>query len=142
PAGRLADVDEAACRLLDYSRDALLQLALVDLTPLPPGSEAARVVQAQLAQARAAPATFDTTARRRDGSLVPLRLRVQALEAPQGPVLRAVAYDLSAEQQAQGRTLAGQEARLLPELGAGLAHELNSPLAVVLGHTEMLLDES
>jgi PAS domain S-box-containing protein len=141
-AGRIVDVDEACCRLLDYPREEVLRLALWELSPFPPGIDAADVVHTQVEQARAAPITFETTARRRDGSLVPLRVRVQTFDSPHGPVIRGVAYDVSAEKRTQLRTLEAEKMRLLAEISSGIAHEINSPLAVVLGNTEMLLDES
>jgi len=141
-AGRLVDVDEACCRLLDYPRETMLQLALWDVSPFPAGIDAADVVRTQMEQARAAPVTFETTARRRDGSLVPLRVRVRTFDSPHGPVVRGVAHDVSAEKRTQLRALEAEKMRLLAEISSGLAHQINSPLAVVLGNTEMLLDES
>jgi PAS domain S-box-containing protein len=141
-AGRIVDVDEACCRMLDYPRDVMLRLALWDVSPFPPGIDAAHVVSTQVEQARAAPVSFETTARRRDSSLLPLRVRVQTFDTPQGPVIRGVAFDLSAEKRAQVLALESEKMRLLAEIGSSLAHEINSPLAVVLGNTEMLLDES
>jgi len=141
-AGRIIDADEACCRLLGYPRDLMLRLALWDISPFPPGIDGAHVVRTQIEEARATPVTFETTARRRDGSLLPLRVRVQTFDAPRGPVIRGVAHDLSAEKRAQVRALESEKMRLLAEIGSGLAHQINSPLAVVLGNTEMLLDES
>jgi PAS domain S-box-containing protein len=139
--GRIVDVDEACCRLLDYPRAVLLQLALWDVSPFPPQVDGAEFVQSQVELARATPITFETTARRRDGSLLPLRVRMQTLDSPRGPVVRGVAHDVSAERRAQVRALEAEKMRLLAEVGSGLAHEINSPLAVVLGNAEMLLDE-
>jgi PAS domain S-box-containing protein len=141
-AGRIVDADEACCRLLDYPREELLQLALWDVSPFPPQVDGLQFVRNQVEQGRAAPMTFETTCRRRDGSLLPVRVRVRTLDTPRGPVVQGVAYDISAQKRTQVRALEAEKMRLLAEIGAGLAHEINSPLAVVLGNTEMLLDES
>ena len=141
--GQLVDVDEAACRVLDYPREVLLQRTMAELVPLPPGVEwveGLRPAMEQLLSGKAV--TFDSTMRRRDGSLVPHRVQLQAFSSPEGPVVRGVCRDISAEKRAQVRASEAEKMRLLREIGSGLAHEINSPLAVVLGNTEMLLDET
>lgn len=138
---RLIDVDEAACRILGYSRAELLQRGIVDLIPLPPGVDPAqaliplreRVFQGQ-------PVTFDATLRRRDGGLIPVRVHLEALSTTEGPVVRGVVRDLTLDKQLDVQAMRVEKMYLLSEIGSGLAHHLNTPLAVVLGNTELLLE--
>jgi PAS domain S-box-containing protein len=139
----LIDADDAACRILGYPREVLLQRGVGDVIPLPPWADEHDTlgnIREQLL--RGASFTYDTTIRRRDNTLIPARMRLQMLPLPDGTlVTRAVLRDLSNEKQASLHALQAEKQRLLQEVGAGLAHELNTPLAVVLGNVEMTLDE-
>jgi len=137
------DADQAACRILGYPREVLLQRSMRDIIPLPPGSERVDTLAAVRDQMlRGLPITFDTLVRRRDGAPLPVRLTIQRVDpSSDPPVYRCTFWDLSQEKDAQVRTLVTEKQRLLQEMGSAIAHELNTPLAVVLGNTEMLLDE-
>src|SRR5581483_3322710 len=136
------DLDEAACRILGYSREVLLKCAMPDIIPLPPGGEKVDTlagVRDQMLQG--IPISFDTIARRRDGSLFPIRLMIQRVTDATPPVYRCIFSDLSHEQNSQLQAIQKEKQRLLQEIGSSLAHEMNSPLAVILGNLEMVLEE-
>lgn len=140
--GQVIDVDEAACRILGYSRQDMLQRSLVDLIPIPPGvDESQALIPLRERVFQGAPVTFDASLRRRDGGLLPVRVHLQSLALPGGPVVRGVVRDLSMDKHTDTESVRAEKMRLLSEIGSGLAHHLNSPLAVVLGNAEMLLEE-
>lgn len=138
---QVIDADEAACRILDYPRELLLQCTLADLVPLPPWADRVDNLGGIRAQMMRESVTFDTLVRRRDGTLLPVRLELRVFPQPDGFVSRGVLRDLSREKRAQAQAIQSEKMRLLEEIGAGLAHELNTPLAVVLGNLEMALAE-
>jgi PAS domain S-box-containing protein len=137
------DVDDAACRILGYPRERLLQRAISDMIPLPPGSEnvdTLAAVREQMIQGIAI--TYDTIVRRRDGAIIPVRMTIQRVMSIQDRVIFRVTFsDLSREMDAQLHTLEREKQRLLQEIGSAIAHEVNTPLAVVLGNLEMMLEE-
>jgi signal transduction histidine kinase len=137
------DADEAAVRILGFPRDVLLQRALVDIMPMPalagPGDNLA-AIRGELLEGKSF--TFDTVVRRRDGTLIPVRLELRNWPVPDGFIGRGIFHDLRAEEHAQAQAMQTEKLRILSEIGSGLAHALNSPLAVVLGNTEMLLSET
>jgi PAS domain S-box-containing protein len=136
------DACEAASRILGYSRETLLQRTVADLIQLPPWADKVDLLEGVREQLLAGiPITYDTTMRRRDGTLIPVRQTLQRVTAPQGFVYRATYSDLSGEKQAQLRALQAEKQRLLQEIGSGLAHELNTPLAILMGNVEMALEE-
>lgn len=139
---RIVDADAAACRILGYPREALLQHTIPELFPMPPWAENVDTLEAVREQLlRGIPITHDTTIRRRDGSLMPVRMTLQMLTTPEGRVSRGILSDLSMESRAQLQTLQAEKMRLLEEIGSALAHELNTPLSIVMGNTEMVLEE-
>ncbi|HEY7063850.1 MAG TPA: ATP-binding protein [Chloroflexota bacterium] len=139
----IIDADEAAARVLGYPREELLRLALFDIMPMPaldsPVDNLA-AIRGELVGGKSF--VFDTVVRRRDGSLIPVRLELRNWPTPEGFVGRGVFHDLRAEERAQAQALQTDKVRLLGEIGSGLAHALNSPLAIVMGNTEMLLSET
>lgn len=139
---QVIDADAAACRILDYSREQLLQLTLADLVPLPPWADRVDNLGGIREQMMREPITFDTLVRRRDGTLLPVRLQLRVFPHPEGFVSRGVLRDLSQEKRAQAEAIQSEKLRLLEEIGAGLAHELNTPLAVVLGNLELALADA
>jgi PAS domain S-box-containing protein len=141
--GHIIDADEAACRILGYARQDLLKLRLVDLIPLPPGvDESQALIPLRERVFQGAPVNFDASLLRRDGRLIPVRVNLQAIPLSDGPVVRGVLRDLSMDRQADAQAVRVEKMRLLSEIGSGLAHHLNSPLAIVLGNAEMLLEEA
>jgi PAS domain S-box-containing protein len=136
------DADEAACRVLGYPRAVLLQHSVRDLIPLPPGADRVDTLASVRDHLlRGIPITYETIVRRRDGSLLPVRMTMQRMLHVEGVVYRGIFLDLSREREAQVRAVQMEKQRLLQEIGASLAHELNSPLSVILGNLEMVLEE-
>jgi two-component system phosphate regulon sensor histidine kinase PhoR len=80
------------------------------------------------------PSLFEAEAVRRDGSIVPIEIRARFLRDKEGkPVgILATLRDISAR-----RALEQQRSEFLTML----THDIKSPLAVVLGYAELLLDE-
>lgn len=136
------DADEAACRILGYPREVLLRHTVGDLIPLPPGADKVdTLASVRNHLLRGIPITYETIVRRRDGSLLPVRMTMQRITAVENVVYRGIFVDLSREREAQVRAVQVEKQRLLQEIGASLAHELNTPLSVILGNLEMVLDE-
>jgi signal transduction histidine kinase len=139
----VVDADDAAVRILGYPREALLSRLLSEVIPMPPWADQVDNLAGIRRDLLAGKAfTFDTVVRRHDRSLIPVRLELRNYPVADGFIGRGVFHNLRAEEQAQARTLQAEKQRMLAEIGSGLAHALNSPLAIILGNTEMLLSET
>lgn len=91
---------------------------------------------------------FETVLRRKDGTEMPVLLSSRKIDFRGKPVLVTYTFDLTErlameEEIDQQRELLHQSEKLsaLGELLAGVAHELNNPLSVVVGHSLMLEEE-
>ncbi len=138
--GRVLDADGGASRLLGYSREDLLRMALPDFSPLPPGvdeQEAHREFLARLSEAQAL--TYEASTRRNDDSLFPVRVQLEVLERGDQRVIRGIVWDLSERKEAQARLLRTERLRILGQMASGVAHDLNNTLAHVLGNLQLLL---
>jgi PAS domain S-box-containing protein len=58
------------------------------------------------------------------------------------PHVMVVARDITESKQIEAQLFNTQKLASLGELSAGIAHEINNPIAIILGFTEMLLDKS
>jgi signal transduction histidine kinase len=129
--------------MLGYTREVLLQLRVADLIRLPPWADKVDLLEGVRPQLLAGlPVTYDTTLSRRDGSLIPVRQTLQRVASAEGFAYRATYSDLSGEKQMQLQAMQAEKQRLLQEIGSGLAHELNTPLAILLGNVEMAIEEA
>jgi two-component system NtrC family sensor kinase len=74
----------------------------------------------------------------RDGSRFPISLHLSPIFAPDGSLegVVAIAADIRAEKELQERFARAERLAAAGQLAAGLAHEVNNALAVILGQVE------
>ena len=75
--------------------------------------------------------TIETTARRKNGDRFPVDIALSSVELPEGLILMASIRDLSERQKMQARVSQAEKLASLGLLSAGVAHEINNPLAYV-----------
>jgi len=143
--GRILEVNEAACRQLGYSRAELLGMQIGDIAqPVNGGFEAVKA-----SMEASGKAFIQGQHRQKDGTLVSVEVALSAFELDGATGLLGVARDVT------GRLRAEEErARLVEQLhqatkmesvgrlAGGVAHDFNNLLAVIIGATEMAIDEA
>ncbi len=95
---RLIDANQARCRLLGYSREERLAQTVPDIQAAMTPDELAAVTQDILAKGIA---SFETRHRRKDGSLIDVRVVVRPLRQRNREYLLALWHDITAETAAQ-----------------------------------------
>ncbi len=148
--GRIDLSNAAAERLFSLSSRGALGMPLEDLV-LTPGSTLAGAlddaVTVHFGGPRLGPSTLRGEGRRLDGSTFPLEFSVGALRVENRPGSVVVLRDLTAglameaeREQFERRVAESEKMMAIGRVVSGVAHELNNPLAVVLGQSEQLLD--
>jgi two-component system sensor histidine kinase PilS (NtrC family) len=101
------------------------------------------VVEDALAADPRAPSRYETTVRRPDGGLVPLRTTFSALRSGDGTRrgLIAVCEDLSIIRGIEARMRQADRLAMLGRMSANIAHEIRNPLASLTGAIEALAAE-
>ncbi len=141
---RYLRVNRGARENLGYSLEELRELTPMDLKPeCSVESLAARIEP--LRAARVSKVEFETVHRRKDGSLYPVEAHLQQVILDDAPVIVEIILDLtervrSAEElsRSERRARDAEQLASIGTLAAGLAHDIGTPMNVILGYADML----
>jgi PAS domain S-box-containing protein len=144
---RFVDVNEKACQLFEATREELLQLSPIALSPptqpdgTPSEAAAARLTAPALS---GAPVTFEWQNCTRSGRSFPCEVRLIRLPAGTRRLLRASMSDISdrkrAEEERERREAQMAQAQKMEAIGTlagGIAHDFNNMLSAIKGYVEL-----
>ncbi len=141
PTGRYTYVNQAACNLLRYNPDELMQRAIPDVCPPETVSLALESFKRLLTHGHA---RFEIDLQRKDGSAVAIDLNGVML--PNG-LAYASCRDMAERKQMEddlrlAKEIADKANRAKSEFLANMSHELRTPLNGILGYTQIFLRNS
>ena len=131
--GRITNVNKASARMLGWSRVELVGKPVTQfLTPTSTTLIEDRSKKAQ--QGESVAPTFELELVRKDGDVVPVECQLRYIrdKAGQPTGLHGTYRDLSAKKERE---------RQRTEFIAMLSHDIKNPLGVILGYTDLLLEE-
>ncbi|MGB4258185.1 MAG: PAS domain S-box protein [Phycisphaerae bacterium] len=142
-AGHFMYVNEAACRLLGYTRDELLQMTVFDIDPLNPADlwpERWREVKERGAY------NLESIYRRKSGETFPVEIAVTHLQHEGRDFCYAFVRDISAYKRAEEalRRVNAELARSnsdLEQFASIVSHDLRSPMLTISGYVFLLSSE-
>ncbi|HEX3157057.1 MAG TPA: PAS domain S-box protein, partial [Gemmatimonadaceae bacterium] len=137
-AGRFLDVNPALVAMLGY--DSAEELLAVDIaTDVFAEAEERNQLLAQL-QEGGTPDWMEVTWRRRDGTPIDVRLSARLVRDADGALLycEGMAENVTERQRREALLRRNERMASLGQMLAGVAHELNNPLAAVIGFAQLL----
>ena len=133
--GRILECNDAMVRILGYrSREEVLALRAEDTYVDP--AERARVVLTLRPGDRTSVAF---RLRRADGSAISVLVNLAAVETDGGEiVLEGIIVDITDRERMAEALREAEALRAVARLANGASHEINNPLAVIMGHVDLL----
>ena len=138
--GRIKLFNPAAQRAFGYSESEVLGQPLSLLMP-PDDREAHEQGLRHYMETREARSIGPTTerrGRRKGGEVFPLELSLSAIELPEGMIFLGSIHDLTECRRMQAMIVQTEKLASLGLLSAGVAHEINNPLAYVANNLAVL----
>jgi PAS domain S-box-containing protein len=125
------EVNSAGCKMVGYSREEMLSMRVSDLYD--PDELAARPFQLDTTTVGAT-ILLERRWRRKDGSRIDVELHAKVLP---GGMQQAFVRDIRERRELSARLLLADRLASLGQLAAGIAHEINNPLAYVALNLEL-----
>jgi PAS domain S-box-containing protein len=138
-AGYLIDANPALIAMLSYdSVEDLKQIHWADVFRNPQDR------QSLVRQARAGGADVEVEWKKKDGSIICVRLnsRLSRAEAGHGEYFETMAEDVTEKRVLAKQLLEAQKFEAIGQLAGGIAHDFNNMIGAILGWAELGTDES
>ncbi len=85
---------------------------------------------------------FETQHQRKDGSIVSIEISAKAIDLESGRVIQAFCRDVTEKKRLQQQLLQSQKLESIGQLAGGIAHDFHNFLTVIMGYSELLLQNT
>ena len=136
--GLLQYVNESACKNLGYRRNEILSMRIWDIDP---DFSSERYAQLWRDMSDGEPVVLESTQHRKDGSVFPVEIFVRQGEFKGVRLNFAFISDITARKEMESQLVQAQKMESVGRLAGGVAHDFNNMLGIILGNTEMILED-
>lgn len=133
---RFLQVNEAALGNYGYSAEEFLSMQVLDLC-----AQEDRARMRDYFAGGAALEACECKQRRKDGSTIIVHHHSQFVDVGRGRTVLVVAHDVTEQRTLEEGLRHAQRVEVLSSLAGGVAHDFNNILGIILGYSELLLEE-
>jgi PAS domain S-box-containing protein len=140
PDGRYLLVNPAMAGIFGYATPDDMVTSLTDMWTELHADPGERDALLHLLSSRGSVSRFEGQARRRDGTVIWISQSVRAVHDVDGRVVyyEGLLEDITERKRTEAALRQSEKLAAMSSLVAGLAHELNNPLSVILAHSTLL----
>lgn len=132
--GVVFDANHAAIEAYGYAYEELVGMDVHELR----AEETRGSIVGQIEDALRTPLLFETIHRRKDGTTFPVEVSTRSADLGGERVLLSIVRDLSERSELQANLLQADRMAAVGTLAAGVAHEINNPLAYAIANLDVL----
>ena len=132
--GMILEANQAAIDVYGYSHEELVGMDVRRLRT----EETLAIVDAQIEEAYLAHVLFETIHRRKDGTTFPVEVVGRSADVGGERQILSMIRDLSERSELQANLLQADRMAAVGTLAAGVAHEINNPLAYAIANLDVL----
>ncbi len=132
--GLVLDANQAAVEAYGFTREELLGMDVRLLR----GEETREVLADLIEDVLKEPLLFETIHRRKDGTTFPVEVAARSADIGGERVILSIVRDLSERSELQANLLQADRMAAVGTLAAGVAHEINNPLAYAIANLDVL----
>ena len=139
--GRVSYVNKSALEMFGYSKDEIMGMPLHETLASPEyAGDYMRGVRhfKTTGQGSAVGKTIEVTALRRDGTVIPVELSLSAVKVSSRWNAIGILRDISWRRQAEEERIKREKLVGVLEMAGAVCHELNQPLHVISGYSELM----
>jgi two-component system, NtrC family, sensor kinase len=134
--GVIISINRYGAKVLGYTKQGILGKTIIEIFPGDPGKKINRLVQKVFEDKKGHRATLELTMGGRDYffhfNLTPIREDDQVLS------VLIIGHDITSQKKMEDQLYHTEKLASLGQLAAGVAHEINNPLAIILGFSDIL----
>jgi PAS domain S-box-containing protein len=134
--GSLIYTNEAALKAWGYSREEIYKLHISQLVK---GGDPGIIDRRRQEVMEKGVAIFETSFTRKDGSATPVEVKLSLLEIAGKRYMLGIARDITERKKMLDNLVVSDRLSSLGQMAMGFSHELNNPLSVVIGYSQLLL---
>lgn len=138
-ANRLVDMNDSGFEMLGYSREETSGLQLADLFH----NSDEIITYAEMLKRDGYIKDLHLEFARKDGTAISVLMSATAILGENGEMLgsEVIAKDLTKLKIMMDQLSASEKMASVGQMAAGVAHEINTPLGIILGYSQLLMDE-
>jgi two-component system, NtrC family, sensor kinase len=137
--GEIISINRYGAKVLGYTKQGILGKTIEEVFPGNPGRAISRLVTEVFEERKGHRATLELTLGGKDlffhFNLTPIR------EGDQVASILIIAHDITSQKKMEDQLFHTEKLASLGQLAAGVAHEINNPLAIILGFADILSEK-